>query len=92
VGLRRVLQAGGMVGSQKVVRVVDRVVLDAKRAVFVLRAADEYLLVGGGEGSLTLLAKLDAATVEKSLEGKGPGAPGASPSVFQKLLTRRPPT
>jgi flagellar protein FliO/FliZ len=90
VGLRRLmgLQSVGM-GRQPVVTVVERVALDQRRTLFVLKAADEYLLVGGGEGGLQLLSKLDTQAVERiRAESPRPSALPISP-FLQKLLSRR---
>jgi flagellar protein FliO/FliZ len=91
VGLRRLmgLQSVG-VGRQPVVTVLERIPLDQRRTVFVLKAADEYLLVGGGEGGLQLLSKLDTQAVERiRAEAPRPSAIPLSP-FLQKLLSRRP--
>ncbi|MBI3186077.1 MAG: FliO/MopB family protein [Myxococcales bacterium] len=88
LGLRRLLGVRGLPGRASVVSVLERVPLDHKRSLFVVRAAGEYLLVGAGEGPLNFIAKLDAAEVER-LQREKP-SPGASLSPFlQKLLTRR---
>jgi len=90
VGLRRLmgLQGAG-VGRQSLVTVLERVPLDQRRTLFVLKAADEYLLVGGGEGGLQLLSKLDTQAVERiRAEAPRPSAIPLSP-FLQKLLSRR---
>jgi flagellar protein FliO/FliZ len=53
----------------------------------VVQVAEEYLLLGGGEGSLNLIAKLDKETVEKIKSQKATGQ--AISPFLQKLLTRR---
>jgi flagellar biogenesis protein FliO len=78
------------VGRQSVVTVLERVPLDQRRTLFVLKAGDEYLLVGGGEGGLQLLSKLDTQAVERiRAESPRPSAIPLSP-FLQKLLSRRP--
>jgi flagellar protein FliO/FliZ len=91
VGLRRLMGLQGtQLGRQSVVTVLERVPLDQRRTLFVLKAADEYLLVGGGEGGLQLLSKLDAQAVER-IRAEGPRASAVPLSPFlQKLLSRRP--
>jgi hypothetical protein len=63
--------------------------------LFVVRAAGEYLLLGGGDGGIALVSKLDPAEVER-LQREKPPAPLALSPFLQKLLTRRggtpPPT
>ncbi|XXF76029.1 flagellar biosynthetic protein FliO [Myxococcaceae bacterium GXIMD 01537] len=90
VGLRRLMGLPGVAtGRPSLVSVVERVPLDQRRTLFVVKAADEYLLVGGGEEGLQLLSKLDTASVER-LRAERPPAPVVSLTPFlQKLLSRR---
>ena len=96
LGLRRLMGIKGVPGGRAtVVTLLERVPLDQKRALFVVRAAGEYLLIGGGDGSLSLISKLDPAEVER-LQREKPPSPLALSPFLQKLLTRRggppPPT
>ena len=86
-GLRRLLGIASVPRGPGVVQVVERIPLDQKRAMFVIRAAGEYLLIGGGDGALQLIAKLDPAEVEK-LQNQQPPSLTLSPLVA-KLLKRR---
>lgn len=90
VGLRRLMGLQGpSTGRPSLVSVVERVPLDQRRTLFVLKAADEYLLVGGGEQGLQLLSKLDAQAVER-IRADRPPAPTVPLTPFlQKLLSRR---
>jgi flagellar protein FliO/FliZ len=90
VGLRRLMGLRGVpLGRPSVVSVVERVPLDQRRTLFVLKAADESLLGGGGEGGLQLLSKLDAEAVER-IRAEPPPANVLPLSPFlQKLLARR---
>ncbi|HZI14672.1 MAG TPA: flagellar biosynthetic protein FliO [Myxococcus sp.] len=90
VGLRRLMGLqGASLGRQPLVSVVERLTLDPKRSLFVVKAADDYLLVGGGEGGLQLLSKLDPEAVARIREQR-PQAPVVPMSPFlQKLLSRR---
>ncbi|WP_395820932.1 FliO/MopB family protein [Archangium minus] len=90
VGLRKLMGLQGVpVGRPSVVSVVERVALDQRRTLFVLKAADEYLLVGGGEAGLQLLSKLDTEAVER-IRSERPPANVVSLSPFlKKLLARR---
>ncbi len=86
-GLRRLMGIAAVPRGQAVVQVVERIPLDQKRAMFVVKAAGEYLLIGGGDGSLQLIAKLDNAEVEKL---RVQPAPSVTVSPFLlKLLKRR---
>jgi flagellar protein FliO/FliZ len=86
-GLRRLMGISAIPRGQAVVQVVERIPLDQKRAMFVVKAAGEYLLIGGGDGALQLITKLDSAEVER-LQQQRPPAIALSP-FLQKLLKRR---
>lgn len=87
VGLRRVLGIKPALGTS-VVTVLQRVTLDQKRALFVVEAAGEVLLVGGGEGSLSLITKLDRTEIDKQRAAQQPAGVQLSP-FLQKLLGRK---
>jgi flagellar biogenesis protein FliO len=87
-GLRRLLGIAAMPRGPGVVQVVERIPLDQKRAMFVIKAAGEYLLIGSGDGALTLISKLDTAEVEKAKQAQPPSGLALSP-LLQKLLKRR---
>jgi flagellar protein FliO/FliZ len=90
VGLRRMMGLQAVaVGRQPLVSVVERLPLDQRRSLFVVKAADEYLLVGGGEAGLQLLSKLDSEAVER-IRAQRPQTNVVPLSPFlQKLLSRR---
>lgn len=94
VGLRRLMGIRPTVGTN-LVSVLERVTLDQKRSLFVVEAAGEILLVGGGDGSLSLISKLDRAEVDK-LRAANPNQPVQLSPLLQKLLGRKdappPPT
>ncbi len=46
-----------------VITVVDRVALDARRTLFVVRVGTKALLLGGSDSSLTVLSELDPTTL-----------------------------
>ena len=46
-----------------VITVVDRVALDPRRSLFVVRVAGKALLLGGSDGGLALLSELDPAAL-----------------------------
>ncbi|HEX8441217.1 flagellar biosynthetic protein FliO [Archangium sp.] len=90
VGLRRLMGLQGVpVGRASVVSVVERVPLDQRRTLFVLKAAGEYLLVGGGESGLQLLSKLDTEAVERIRSERPPANVIPLSPFLQKLLARR---
>ncbi len=88
-GLRRLMGLPSPARSKHaLLTVIERMPLDPKRSLFVVKAAGEYLLLGAGEGSVTVLSKLDPAEVERVQSQ--PVAPAFAVSPFlQKLLTRR---
>jgi flagellar biogenesis protein FliO len=88
-GLRRLVGLKGPLGGASVVTVLERIPLDQKRALFVVKAAGEYLLLGSGEGNLGLVAKLDAAEVEKLMQ-RTEGGPALSP-LLARLLSKKNP-
>lgn len=87
VGLRRLLGIRRM-GGTSMVTVLERVPLDQKRSLFVVEAGGEVLLLGGGEGNLSLIAKLDRAELEKVRAPSQPGSVQLSP-FLKKLLGRK---
>jgi flagellar protein FliO/FliZ len=86
-GLRRLMNQRGISGGRSMITILERVHLEPKKTLFVIQAGSEYLLLGGGEGSLTLLAKLDPEEVQR-LQKEAP--PDQTP-FLQKLLSRRGP-
>jgi flagellar biogenesis protein FliO len=85
LGARKLLKLGPQPGA--LVRVVERVPLDAKKSLYVLQAAGEYLLIGGTESSVALLGKLDPSAVEQALAARQvkPPAPGSFLARIQSL-------
>ncbi|MBL8949397.1 MAG: flagellar biosynthetic protein FliO [Myxococcaceae bacterium] len=86
-GLRRMLGLKGPSSGGNVVNVIERVPLDQRHTLFVVKAASEYLLVGGADGSLGLISKLDTAEVDR-LRAEQPAPLTLSP-LLQKLLARK---
>ena len=91
VGLRRLLGIRAPAAGASLVTVLERVTLDQKRALFVVQAGGEVLLIGGGEGALQLISKLDKNEVEKLRAERS--SSGAMSPFLQKLLGKQaPPT
>lgn len=86
VGLRKLLGIKPAT-SHGLVTVLERVTLDQKRALFVVRAGSEVLLLGGSDANLELITKLDPAEVER-LQSQ-PAAPLTMSPLLQKLLGAR---
>ncbi|HLL55781.1 MAG TPA: flagellar biosynthetic protein FliO [Myxococcaceae bacterium] len=91
VGLRRLMGMRlGTSGREPLVTVVERIPLDPKRSMFVVKAAGEYLLVGAGDTALNLISKLDPEEVARMQ--RQPSTPATTPVIspfLQKLLSRR---
>jgi flagellar biosynthetic protein FliO len=51
-------------GSNNMVRVVDRIGLDARKSLYVIEVAGKWMLVGSSESGVQLIAELDAATAK----------------------------
>ncbi len=86
VGLRKLLGIKPST-SRGLVTVLERVTLDQKRSLFVVKAGGEVLLLGGSDASLSLITKLDAAEVERQQVHPSP-AITMSP-MLEKLLGAR---
>lgn len=66
-------------GKGAMVQVLQRVPLDARRALYVVRAGERLLLVGVGEsGAPTLVAEIDPALVDARAAANASDAPAAS--------------
>ena len=61
--------------SSRALRVVAQLTLEPRRSIYVVEAAGRFLLVGVGEGPMSLLAELDAAKVAE-LDRPGVASPG----------------
>ena len=58
-------------GSGQQIRVIERVVLDVGRTLYLVEVGGKVLLLGAGEGaSPTLISELDAAEVDMTPEEK----------------------
>lgn len=55
-------------GANSMVRVVDRVMLDARRSLLVIEVAGRWLLVSSSETGVQLISELDAAEAESAAE------------------------
>lgn len=88
-GLRRLMRLAPP--EKGLVRVHERVPLEAKKSVYLVEAAGEYLLLGVGEGEVSLLARLEAERTRQWLERRSSGA-SAAPRPFWERLTVKPKT
>jgi flagellar biosynthetic protein FliO len=71
-GARRGLGVGGTGGA---VRVIERVALDPRRALYVVQVGERVLLLGTGDGAApALLTELDPGALPARAEPRGAGA------------------
>jgi flagellar protein FliO/FliZ len=87
-GLRRMMGLKAAGSGDSVVRVIERIPLDQRKALFVVKAAGEYLLVGGSDTTLSLISKLNPEEVARIERDRLAAQPAVSP-FLQKLLSRR---
>ncbi|MDX2013801.1 MAG: flagellar biosynthetic protein FliO [Myxococcaceae bacterium] len=86
VGLRKLMGLGPAAGRRGLVTVLERVPLDQKRSLYVIKAGDEVILLGSSELNLSFLTKLDPKVLAALEPVKD--APQMSP-FLQKLLGRK---
>ena len=91
-GLRKLMRISP--ARQSVVKVHERVALDAKKIVYLVEAGDEYMLLGAGEREVSFLTRLDAertrTLLAKKAERAAP-APVARKPFWERLLVKPPP-
>ena len=76
VGARRL----GLGRPHGPMRLVGRLPLDARRALYLVRVADQVLVLGASEAGLTKLAELNASSLDDE--------PESPPTGFAELLAR----
>lgn len=91
-GLRKLMRLSPARSS--LVKVHERIPLDAKKIVYLVEASGEYLLLGSGERDVSLLARLDPertkALLAQKAEPAGP-RPLAGKPFWERLLVKPPP-
>jgi flagellar biogenesis protein FliO len=55
-------------GSNNMVRIVDRIGLEARKSLFVIEVAGKWMLVASSESGVQLIAELDAPTAKLAEE------------------------
>jgi len=71
------------------IKLLDRLPLDAKRSLFIVKVEEEFFLVGVTEQSMQMLAKLDLSEASELHSVKGT-QPFAGLSRFASLLGNKP--
>jgi flagellar biosynthetic protein FliO len=87
-GALRLLAGRGVGKATGAVRVLARCPLEPRRSVYVIEAGGRCLLVGVGEGPMTVLAELDAEKVRA--EGAAAAVPNRFADVLARVLRREP--
>ncbi|MBI5544281.1 MAG: flagellar biosynthetic protein FliO, partial [Deltaproteobacteria bacterium] len=81
-------------GGQGVIRIHERVSLDAKKTVYLVEAGEEFLLLGVGEGEVSYLTRLDGertrAALTRKAERPAPFAPSIGGKPFWSRLLVKP--
>ncbi len=77
-------------GGRRVLRLVDRLAIDPKRSLMVVKIGDEHFFVGATEQQIGLIARLDPEQIEAALIDSDPG-PGTNPMERLGRLFRRGP-
>jgi flagellar biogenesis protein FliO len=88
VGLRKLLGVGP-VGRVGIVSVIERVPLDQKRTLYVVRAGDEVLLLGASDLSVNFLSRLDPKVLEAVTPKRDASGPIIASPFLQKLLGKK---
>jgi flagellar protein FliO/FliZ len=84
--LPRLMRIEAPLAPRKLLQVVDRLPIDQRKSILVLKMAGQYFLVGTSEGSIDLLSKLDPSEIEAALKVEvAPRGP-----ILDSLLKRRP--
>lgn len=65
--LPRLLKIDPPAAPHRIMQVVDRMPLDQRRSIMIIRIGDGYYLVGASEGGISLLSRLDANDVAQAL-------------------------
>src|SRR2546426_989712 len=77
---------GRLPGGAASLRVLDRLALEPRRTLYLVEVAGRVLLVGVGEGPMSVLAELDAAKLPAPQPE--PAAPGGGIAAAVRRLVR----
>ncbi|MBK6689912.1 MAG: FliO/MopB family protein [Deltaproteobacteria bacterium] len=86
--LPKVMRIEAPIAPRRLLTVIDRLPLDQRRSIMVLKMAGQYFLIGAGDGGIELLSRLDAAEVERALAS---GEPTSRPPLLDALWKKKPP-
>lgn len=68
VALRVLPRRAGGVSLSSMVQIVDRVPLDQRKSLYVVKVAGQWLLIGSSEAGLHLISELDPKVAEQEAE------------------------
>lgn len=91
-GLPKLLKIEQPVAQRRIMQVIDRLPIDQRRSMMVVRIQDEYFLVGSTESTINLISKLDGEGVGAALEIAQARMEAEKPSLgrLASLLSRKP--
>jgi flagellar protein FliO/FliZ len=91
-GLPKILKIEQPVAQRRIMQVIDRLPIDQRRSIMIIRIQDEYFLIGAAENNIQLLSKLDADGVGDALEIAQSRMAAEKPSLgkLASLLSRKP--
>jgi flagellar protein FliO/FliZ len=88
-GLKRLMPGHATGGGE--ISILDRQPLDSRRQVVLVKAYGRYLLLGVGDGSVTLLTELEAEAVAEAERRRAAQPPRRFADVFRAALGRDKP-
>lgn len=89
--LPRLLRVPGSLGSRRLLTVIDRMPLDPKRSILIVKMGEQHFLIGNSEHGLTLLSRLDANEVRDAMAAAEAEQMTPSWTGWTSLLKRRSP-
>jgi len=88
-GLKRLMPGQGAGGGE--IRILDRQALDGRRQVVLVKAYGRFLLLGVGDGSVTLLTEVEAEAVTEAERRRAAHPPKRFADVLRTALSRDKP-
>jgi flagellar biosynthetic protein FliO len=93
--IRLLKRFGGVATSSNLIEIIDRVALDQRKGLYVIKVTGRYLLIGTSENGVQLLGELDAEAVESKVQIPEPqpdilnSARAMFTDRFEELLKKR---
>jgi flagellar biosynthetic protein FliO len=66
--IRLLKRFGGAPASSNLIEVIDRVALDQRKGLYVIKVTGRYLLIGTSDNGVQLISELDAEAVEGDVQ------------------------